>query len=236
MRIHGANGIGNVILPESDQKPLDMDAADFIIQKAEELDGELIIITTGRLTNLAKALEKNPQLPKKVKKLVTMGGCLSVPGNVSPVAEANIYGDARAADMVFRAGFHMILVGLDVTTKTFITEKDLNDVERYCSEKSRGAVEYIKNALKYYFEFHRLTQGMVHQSFVHDPLAVLIAEDASLGEYKMLRAGVEYQAPAFTGMILTDDRFLSEMDHDEISVCIRVDSTRAIRRLFSVFH
>ena len=97
-------------------------------------------------------------------------------------------------------------------------------------------MEYIKNALKYYFEFHRLTQGMVHQSFVHDPLAVLIAEDASLGEYKMLRAGVEYQAPAFTGMILTDDRFLSEMDHDEISVCIRVDSTRAIRRLFSVFH
>ena len=236
VRIHGANGIGNVILPESDQKPLDMDAADFIIQKAEELDGELIIITTGRLTNLAKALEKNPQLPKKGKKLVTRGGCLSVPGNVSPVAEANIYGDARAADMVFRAGFHMILVGLDVTTKTFITEKDLNDVERYCSEKSRGAVEYIKNALKYYFEFHRLTQGMVHQSFVHDPLAVLIAEDASLGEYKMLRAGVEYQAPAFTGMILTDDRFLSEMDHDEISVCIRVDSTRAIRRLFSVFH
>lgn len=233
--IHGENGIGNVILPESSQKPLDMDAADFIIRKAEELDGELIVVTTGRLTNLANALQKDPKLPRKVKKVVTMGGCMNVEGNVSPVAEANIYGDARAADIVFRAGFHLILVGLDVTTKTFITEKDLDDVERYCSEKSRDAVTYIRNALKLYFEYHRISQGMVHQSFVHDPLAVLIAEDASLGEYKMLRAGVEYQAPAFRGMILTDGRFYSEMDHDEISICTRVDSTRAIRRLFSVF-
>lgn len=234
--IHGANGIGDVVLPESEQKPLDMDAADFIIQKANELDGELIIITTGRLTNVARALEKDPKLPRKVKKLVTMGGCMDVPGNVTPFAEANIIGDARAADMVFRAGFNMILVGLDVTTKTFIMQKDLDDVERYCSEKSRGAVEYICNALKCYFEFHRLSQGMVHQSFVHDPLAVLIAEDASLGEYKMFAAGVEYQAPAFEGMILTDHRFMSEMDHDEIAFCTRVDSVKAIRRLFSVFH
>lgn len=160
---------------------------------------------------------------------------MDVPGNVTPFAEANIIGDAKAADMVFRAGFNMILVGLDVTTKTFITEKDLDEVERYCSEKSRGAVEYIRNALKCYFEFHRLTQGMVHQSFVHDPLAVLIAEDAALGEYKMFAAGVEYQAPAYEGMILTDNRFMSEMDHDETAFCIRVDSVRALRRLFSVF-
>lgn len=236
VHIHGANGIGNVILPESEQKPLDMDAADFIIQKAEELDGELIIVTTGRLTNLAKALQKDPKLPRKVKKLVTMGGCMDVPGNVTPFAEANIIGDPKAADMVFRAGFNMILVGLDVTTKTFITQKELDDVERYCSDKSRGAVEYIREALKCYFEFHRQTQGMVHQSFVHDPLAVLIAEDASLGEYRMFAAGVEYQVPAYEGMILTDNRFMSEIDHDEIAFCTRVDSVRAIRRLFSVFH
>lgn len=234
--IHGKNGIGDVILPESEQKPLDMDAADFIIQKANELDGELIIVTTGRLTNLAKALEKDPKLPRKVKKLVTMGGSLNVPGNCSPWAEANIFCDAHAADIIVRAGFNMIMVGLDVTTKTFITEKDLDDVERYCSDKCRGSVEYIRNCLKCYFEFHRVSQGMVHQSFVHDPLAVLIAEDASLGEYKMFACGVEYKIPQFEGMILTDNRFFSELTHDEIAYCTKVDSVRAIRRLFSVFH
>jgi len=233
--IHGKNGIGDVVLPESGQKPLDMDASDFIIQKADELDGELVLVTTGRLTNLARALEKDPRLPKKVKRLVTMGGCLNVPGNVSPVAEANLHGDARAADMVLRAGFHMILVGLDVTTKTFLTGRDLEDAERHCSGKSRGAVEYIRKATELYFGFHRQTEGMADRSFVHDPLAMLIAEDAGLGEYRMLRAGVEYQSPAFAGMLLTDGRFLSGMDHDEIAVCVRVDSDRAVRRLLSVF-
>ena len=235
--IHGDNGIGNVILPESDQKPLDMDAADFILQKAEELDGELVIVTTGRLTNLARALQKDPKLPRKVKKVVVMGGSMEGPGNVSDFAEANIYGDARASDMVLRAGFNLILVGLDVTQNTFITEKDLDDTERYCSEKSRGAVEYMRQALAFYFEFHRTTQGMVHMSFVHDPSAMLIAEDASLGEYKMMRVGVEYKYPEYRGMIYTDRRFLSsfDVDQDEIAICVRMDSTRAIRRLFSVF-
>ncbi len=233
--IHGANGIGNVVLPESSQKPLKEDAADFIIRKAEELDGELIIVTTGRLTNLARALEKDPKLPKKVKRLVTMGGALEVPGNVSPVAEANIAGDAKAADLVFRAGFHMILVGLDVTMKTFIKEQDLINLERYCTEESRPAVEYIRKALSFYFEFHRVSMGLVHQCVVHDPLAMLIAEDATLGEYAMIRAGVEYQTPAYKGMIVKDHRFFSSMDHDEIAACTHVDSDKAVRRLFSVF-
>lgn len=233
--IHGANGIGNVILPESSQKLLEEDAADFIIRKAKELDGNLTIVTTGRLTNLAKALEKEPGLPKMVKRLVTMGGCLQVPGNVSPVAEANIAGDARAADMVFRAGFNMILVGLDVTMKTFITEKNLEHLEMYCKEDCRAIADYIKKALSFYFEFHRLSQGMVHRCVVHDPLAMLIAEDPTLGRYDMIRAGVEYRYPEYKGMIVKDHRFFSAMNHDEITACIQVDSDRAVRRLFSVF-
>lgn len=236
VHIHGDNGIGNVILPESGQRPLDEDAADFIIRKADELEGDLVIVTTGRLTNLARALEKDPKLPKKVKRLVSMGGCLRVPGNVSPFAEANIAGDAQAADRVLRAGFHMILVGLDVTTKTFITEQDLRELERCCEEKSRPAVDYIRKALDFYFEFHRRSEGMLRRCVVHDPLAMLLAEDATLGEYEMIRAGVECEVPAYRGMLVTDQRFLSQADQDECAVCVRVDSDKAVRRLLSVFH
>lgn len=233
--IHGENGIGDVILPPSGQKPLELDAADFIVQKATELEGELVLVTTGSLTNLARALEKDPTLPRKLKRLVVMGGCLQVPGNVTPVAEANLHADPQASDRVFRAGFPMLLVGLDVTTETFIRSADLEALEPVCSDKSRAAVAYMRQALDFYFRFHRQTQGMLGQCFVHDPLAVLIAEDATLGEYKMIRAGVEYERPEYQGMILRDDRFLSTMDHDEIAACIRVDARRAIRRLFSVF-
>ena len=233
--IHGENGIGNVELPKSSQQPLAVSAEDFIIQKAEELEGELILVTTGRLTNLAKALMKDPKLPRKIKKVVTMGGCLDTHGNVTPYAEANIYGDARAADMVLRAGFNMILVGLDVTTRTFITQKDLEDLDAYCAEENRPAAEYIQKALRHYFEFHRLSEGMVGSCFVHDPLAVLIAEDASLGEYKMLPVGVEYKAADFRGMLLRDGRYQSTISHEEVAICTKVDSERAVRRLFGAF-
>ena len=115
--IHGKNGIGNVELPKSEQKVLEMDGADFIIKKAKELDGELIIVAVGPLTNLALALKKEPNLPKYVKKVVILGGTVLAPGNVTPVAEANIHSDPEAADYVFQAGFNLTVVGLDVTMK-----------------------------------------------------------------------------------------------------------------------
>ena len=233
--IHGDNGIGNVVLPATAQKPLDMDAADFILEKARELNGELIIVTTGRLTNLARALQKDPTLPRQVKGLVVMGGCVAVHGNVSPVAEANIAGDARASDLVFRAGFPMLLVGLDVTTKTFITAKDVENALRFCREDSRESLEYIRQALAFYFEFHRVSEGMVDCCFVHDPLAMLLAEDPTLGTYRMIRARVEYACPAYAGKIVLDERFQRTMEHGEIAACMEVDADLAIRRLFSVF-
>ena len=57
-----------------------------------------------------------------------MGGTLNAPGNITPYAEANIYGDAMAADIVFKAGFNLMLAGLDVTMKTFITDREIRNL------------------------------------------------------------------------------------------------------------
>ena len=164
-----------------------------------------------------------------------MGGTLNAPGNITPYAEANIYGDAMAADIVFKAGFNLILAGLDVTMKTFITDRDVQDLCTYCLEECRPIAGYIKDVLKFYFEFHRVSMGMANACVVHDPLAVLIAEDPSLGMFKMVRAGVEYGNEAFKGMIKTDSGFVPVLDREEIAVCVEVDSVKAVRRLFSVF-
>lgn len=233
--IHGENGIGNVVLPASEQKTLDETACDFIIRKANELEGDLTIVTLGRLTNLALALMKDPRLPYKVKNVVTMGGTLTKPGNVTPYAEANIYGDSKASDIVFRAGFHMIVVGLDVTTETFITGQTLESLNRYCADKNKPIVNYMQSALEFYFKFHYDSMGCLDRSVVHDPLAMIIAEDPSIGEYRMLRASVEYKNDEFRGMIKLDERFLTSFDHEEIIYCSRVDSDLAVRRLLSVF-
>ncbi len=233
--IHGDNGIGNVELPQSEQRLLEESAPDFILRKANELQGDLIIVALGRLTNLALALEKDPRLPYKVKRLVIMGGTLDNPGNVTPYAEANIFGDARAADIVFRAGFHMTVVGLDVTTKTYITKQDMASLENYCANENKEIVKYIQSALEFYFKFNNASNGDLDRCVVHDPLAMVIAENPSLGEYRMLCAGVEYGSKDFRGMIKIDERFVSDYEQEEILFCHKVNSDMAVRRLLSVF-
>lgn len=233
--IHGDNGIGNAELPESSQKPLEMSAEDFIIQKAEELQQNLTLVTTGRMTNLAKALQKEPGIAGKIGRVVSMGGTIYEPGNVGVHAEANIGGDARAADIVFRAGLPLILVGLDVTMKTIIRKEDIDSLEKNCREDCRQIAAYLKRAYQLYFEFHRVSLGMRDACVTHDPLAMLIAEDPSLGTYKMIRAGVEYESKKYEGMIIWDQDFTPVLDRKEIAVCMDVDSDLAVRRLFSVF-
>lgn len=233
--IHGDNGLGNVELPKSSQTPIKESAHDFIIRKANELNGELILITTGRLTNLALALQKDSGLPGKIKKVITMGGNIDVPGNTTPYAEANIYGDALAADLVFKAGFRLTLVGLDVTLKTLLTLQDIDYLCRYSTPECKPIAAFIKDIFTFYFEFHRVVLGMAESGIIHDALAVLIAEDPSLGEYKMLRAGAEYQSQEFKGMIKQDKRFMPVLDREEIAACVRVDHEKAVRRLLAVF-
>ena len=151
--IHGANGVGNAELLPADQKPAAEAGWDMIVRLARENPGELTVVTLGRMTNLALALEKEPALPRLVKNVVVMGGAVRAPGNVSPVSEANIAGDPEAADRVFLAGFDLTLVGIDVTGKTFLTPRHLDIAEKYWAEDCRPILDYMREALKLYFAF-----------------------------------------------------------------------------------
>ena len=112
--VHGADGIGNVDAPPPTQTAQAGTAAEFIVASAREHPGELTLVAVGRLTNLALALDLEPRLPELIREVVVMGGAIAVPGNVSPVTEANIGGDPHAADRVLTAGWPLALVGLDV--------------------------------------------------------------------------------------------------------------------------
>src|SRR5271170_986112 len=143
--IHGKTGIGHAVLPDPDEPADALHAADSIIGAARSHSGRLILCATGPLTNIALAVMREPELPRLVKRFVIMGGAYSEPGNVTPTAEFNIWHDAEAARIVFRAfggvgAAPVIAIGLDVTRKTIVDESDIAAIALRIGDKPHGEI------------------------------------------------------------------------------------------------
>ncbi|MDX2141456.1 MAG: nucleoside hydrolase [Chloroflexota bacterium] len=125
--VHGEDGMGNMDLPEPVLSAATEHAVDQIIALAHAYSGELEIVTLGPLTNLALAYLKAPEITQLVKQVVVMGGQGLGPGNVTPVAEYNLFVDAEAAQIVVNSGMRLMFVGWDVSTDdTFISQSDID--------------------------------------------------------------------------------------------------------------
>lgn len=170
--IHGPNGIGGVILPHCGE-PCDIPAADFILEAAEKYGKDLIVVPTGTLTNLAAAMEKDIDTVRKIGRIVFMGGALTVAGNVSPYAEANIWNDPAAAKTVLESGIPVTMVGLDVTLKCLLPRETAEVWAQF-----GPAGKALSEMVCYYID-HELG---AKYSALHDPLAVGIALDPDLAE------------------------------------------------------
>jgi inosine-uridine nucleoside N-ribohydrolase len=165
--IHGDDGLGNIGVPEVIDLPLDPRPAHrFIVETVRANPGEVTLVAVGRMTNLANALKEDPKIIDLVKEVVVMGGAFHVNGNVTPAAEANIHGDPEAADVVFTAAWPVVVVGLDVTTKTVMTRQQLADI-RDAAGSSRAKLLF--DLSQFYIKFYesRVPDGMV----VHDSCA-----------------------------------------------------------------
>lgn len=230
-RVHGKNGIGNVDLPPAKQQPIDEGAADFIVRMANENPGELILVTLGRLTNLALAWQKDPSIAYKLQSVVVMGGSYHGQGNVTPVSEANIWGDPEAADMVFRAGFRLTLVGLNVTTVARLYLSDFVAMEERCSEKDKSVVRFVRQALRHYMNYHWLTANLIDECYVHDPLAMVIALNPSLATLTPRKVTVDCSDGDLRGMIVADHRPVPAYEHREIFICTDVEYEEAMALL-----
>jgi purine nucleosidase len=119
-RVHGDTGLGGVRLPPPMARPSGGHAIDFLIETIGAAPGEITLVATGPLTNIALAVRREPRLASQVRDFVIMGGSAGR-GNVTPAAEFNIATDPEAAAIVFRAGWTVTMVGLDVTLQARAT-------------------------------------------------------------------------------------------------------------------
>lgn len=164
--IHGDNGLGNIEIPQTISRKADPRSAhQFIIDTVRANPGEITLVAVGRMTNLALVLKADPDVAALVKDVVIMGGAFDVPGNVTPAAEANIYGDPEAADLVLTAPWRVTVVGLDVTMQTVMMRTYLADMAKAGGKD----VQLLNDLSQFYIDFynHRVGDGMV----IHDSCA-----------------------------------------------------------------
>lgn len=167
--VHGDDGQGNAGVTRPSGRPVPGTAAEQIVRLARRHPGELVLVPVGPLTNIALALALEPELPRLVRGVSLMGGVALAPGNVSPVAEANIAHDAEAAAAVFRAPWPITMVGLDVTMRTLITP------ERRAVLDAGGSLgRYVSRILQFYGDFIGQDFGGWFAT-MHDTMAVAAA-------------------------------------------------------------
>jgi purine nucleosidase len=168
-RVHGGNGIGGIELPAATRVPQPEDATELLLALARRHAGELRIVATGPLTNLALALRRDPDLPGRVRAVTVMGGAVRVPGNVTGRAEANIAGDPAAATAVFDAAWPVTVVPLDVTMRHRFAESD-----RAALAAGPPLTAALAAMLTGYFDYYEPVLGE-RRVPLHDPLAAGIA-------------------------------------------------------------
>lgn len=154
--IHGANGLGDIELAPVRGKALTISAAEFIVEQVNARPGEITLVAVGPLGNLAAALQLDPTITDKVKQVVIMGGSVKEGGNVTPVAEANMFNDPHAAKRALTAGWPLTMVGLDATHRCVLSPADMERIE--AAQGQLGKV--LAGSYQFYSEFYRGALGI----------------------------------------------------------------------------
>jgi inosine-uridine nucleoside N-ribohydrolase len=173
--VHGQDGFGNIDWPEATSKRDPRSAPQFIVDTVNAHPGEVTLVALGPLTNLALALELDPDIATRVKEVVLMGGTVHETGNVSPVAEANLINDPHAGDAVFGATWPVTMIGLDVTHQVLLKAGVLERIET-ANPKLGG---FLNKAAQHYFSFYREAMG-IDGCYFHDAATIAYVLDPSL--------------------------------------------------------
>jgi purine nucleosidase len=212
-QVHGDSGLGGAVLPPAAASPADGHAIDYLIETIRAAPGEITLVATGPLTNIALAVQREPRLADWVRQFVIMGGSASR-GNVTPAAEYNIWADPEAAAAVFRAGWTVIMLGLDVTLRTGAT----TSVKRRMGELGPLGTTLLLPALE---QYHSVSEPGGPP--VHDVCAVAWVAEPDLFGLVPARVQIELAGQFTAGMTVTDFNAPREVGNGNAMVAMRIE-------------
>lgn len=199
--IHGESGLDGPVLPEPVIQLDPRHAVDFIIDTIMGSEpGEITLVPTGALTNIAMAVRKEPRIVSRVKQVVLMGGGVNV-GNWSATSEFNIVIDPEAAHIVFNEKWPLTMVGLDLTHQALATPA----VAALIAAVGTKPARFVGELLEFFGETYRDEQGFEHPP-VHDPCAVAFVIDPTVMEAVRVPLDIELTGSLTLGMTVADFR------------------------------
>jgi len=189
--IHGAEGLGPIRPPKTIQPNIKSFCTIFDIIKRYKK--EIIIVDAGRSTSLATAFILGKDIMKDVKEYYCMGGAFLVPGNVTPVAEANFHGDALAANVVTHYAKNLTLIPLNVTKDAIITPETVQYITKHSKTKFRELIDPI---FKYYYKAYKKIDPKITGSPIHDVVTMMAVVNPSIIEYVYRKVDADLEGSA----------------------------------------
>lgn len=239
--VHGDDGQGNTFRPESKNKAIDLSAADFIIEQVKKYPHEVTLAAVGPYTNLALALKKAPEIQSLVKEVIVMGGNAFQEGNITPAAEANVYGDVHAADLVLGADWSITMIGLDVTHTIMLHEDRLAAIAK---QSDTPLHRFVADAYIFYQDFYKTT-NKISGSYIHDSSVIAYLINPTLFQSIQCPIRVETRDGMSKGKTWPS---LGASDNEEsialrpwkgrpkVNLCTSVDSEAVLRLLEEHLH
>jgi inosine-uridine nucleoside N-ribohydrolase len=227
--IHGVSGLDGADLPEPAFRGLAEHAADFLIRTIMESREPVTLVPTGPLTNVALALLKEPELARRVRRIVLMGGAVR-DSNITPAAEFNIYVDPEAARIVFGCGAPLVMVGLDVTNRARLSFQDIEELASWNGRVSR----VVAPLLRFFAQTNREVFGF-DGAPLHDALAVAHLVRPEVIKTRKMNVEIETAGELTRGRTVADVYGISK-HKPNAEVALEVDLPLFKELLFQAMH
>ena len=211
--VHGPEGFGDLKVPAPKGKAIAETAAEFLCRVARENPGQIVLCPVGPMTNVADAIDLDPDFAKNLKSIVFMGGTLDRQGNVTPFAEANTWHDPHALDVVLQRGANITMVGLDVTMKLILMAEDFTKMAEINSVHGG----FLRDISHFYLKFYK-TVGEAGCGF-HDPMTIIAALRPELFKTESTPLGVVLDGEEIGRTYRTEGR-------PAVNVCVDLDVER----------
>ena len=216
--IHGESGLDGPHIPEPDIELAPQHAVDLLIDLLLNSDGDITLVPTGPLTNIAVAIRREPAILPKIQAISLMGGAIGL-GNTTPAAEFNIHTDPEAAAIVFSCRRPITMCPLEVTHQALATE----DILGHLREANRPVATFAADLLDFFAGRYRDEFGFPAAP-VHDPCAVAAVVDPSILRAHDMHVEIETTGEWTSGRTVCDvfDR-LGKAPNARVGYALEVD-------------